>query len=106
MPLHKSEDTERDFSRALKWFGEAVPHSNQDVETLWGFGTSATYLGRDLDLAETALIAAYQRAPKNPQIALVMAELKAKQDKPEEMIPFLKDVQRYATRSGNAPLGQ
>ena len=47
----------------MRWFGEAITHNNEDVEALWGFGTAATRLDKDLDLAEQALLAAYKRAP-------------------------------------------
>jgi hypothetical protein len=92
-----SKDSERDLTSAMRWFGEAITHNNEDVEALWGFGTAATRLDKDLDLAESALLAAYKRAPKSADIAMSLANLKARQQKPEEMIPFLKDTIRYST---------
>jgi hypothetical protein len=84
-------------ARAMKWFAEAVAHNNQDVEALWGFGTAATRLDKNLDLAEQALVAAYKRAPSSAEIAMSLANLKARQEKPDEMIPFLEDAERLAT---------
>jgi hypothetical protein len=93
----KSEDSERDLNRAMKVFGEAVAHNNQDVEALWGFGTAATRLNKNLDLAETALHAAYVRAPASAEIAMSLANVKGRNQEPDEMIPYLKDTIRYAT---------
>lgn len=95
-----SEDSDRDLKRAMRWFGEAIKHNNQDVEALWGFGTSATHLEVNLDVAEDALVAAYRRAPSSGLIAASLASLKGRQDKPEEMIPYLKDTIRYANDLG------
>jgi tetratricopeptide (TPR) repeat protein len=100
MSTRKSEDTHRDTARALKWFAEAIQHNNSDVEALWGFGTAATRLNKNLDLAEQALVSAYQRAPWNADIAMSLANLKAQQQKPDEMIPFLEDVIRLSTNLG------
>jgi hypothetical protein len=92
-----SEENGRDLKRAFKWFGEAIAHNNEDVEALWGFGTAATRLNKNLDLAEQALLAAYQRAPASAEIAMSLANLKGAKEEPDEMIPFLKDAIRYAT---------
>ncbi len=97
MSSRKSEAMEGDVKRAMKWFAEAVAHNNQDVEALWGFGTAATRLGQNLDLAEQALVAAYKRAPSSAEIAMSLANLMGRQEKPDEMIPFLQDAVRYAT---------
>ena len=97
MSSRKSEAMERDVKRAMKWFAEAIAHNNQDVEALWGFGTAATRLGQNLDLAEQALVAAYKRAPSSAEIAMSLANLKGRQEKPDEMIPFLEDAIRFAT---------
>lgn len=97
MGSRKSEDMDSDVKRALKWFAEAIAHNNQDVEALWGFGTAATRLDKNLDLAEQALVVAYRRAPSSAEIAMSLANLKARQEKPDEMIPFLEDTIRYAT---------
>ena len=75
----------------------ANAHNHEDVEALWGFGTAATRLDKNLDVAEQALVAAYQRAPSSAEIAMSLANLKARQEKPDEMIPFLEDTVRYAT---------
>src|SRR5262245_3900376 len=79
LDARKSEDTRRDVTRALKWFGEAIAHNNKDVKALWGFGTAATELGKNLDVAEQALRAAYQMAPSSPEIAMSLANLKFRQ---------------------------
>lgn len=97
MSSRKSEAMEGDVKRALKWFAEAIAHNNQDVEALWGFGTAATRVGENLDLAEQALVAAYKRAPSSAEIAMSLASLKGRQEKPDEMIPFLQDAIRFAT---------
>jgi hypothetical protein len=96
----KSADADRDLKHALKWFAEAVSHNGQDVEALWGFGTAATRLDKNLDLAEDALVAAYQRAPASGDVAVSLADLKLRQDKPEEAIPFLHDTIRNASDLG------
>jgi hypothetical protein len=100
MSSRKDADAQRDLQRSLKWFAEAINHNNQDVEALWGFGAAATRLDRNLDLAEQALVAAYHRAPASGDIAVSLADLKGRQDKPEEMIPFLHDAIRNATDLG------
>jgi hypothetical protein len=87
---------ERDLERAMKWFGEAIGHNHEDVEALWGFGTAATELGKNLDLAEQALVAANLRAPGRAEISMSLASVKSQQDKPDEMIPYLKDTLRYS----------
>ncbi|HEU5136069.1 MAG TPA: hypothetical protein VFU13_13045 [Steroidobacteraceae bacterium] len=91
-----SEDSKRDLSSAMRWFGEAITHNNGDVKALWGYGTAAIRLDKDLDLAEQALLAAYKKAPANADIAMSLASLKGQQQKPAEMIPFLKDTIRFA----------
>jgi hypothetical protein len=93
-------DTERDLTRALRLYGEAVAHNNADVEALWGFGTAATRLNQNLDVAEEALVAAYKRAPSSAMIAMSLANLKSRASEPDEMIPYLKDTIRYATDLG------
>lgn len=97
-PLSKrsSEDTDRDLKRAMRLFGEAIAHDNTDVEALWGFGTAATRLDKNLDLAEQALLAAYERAPVSAEIAMSLANIKGRQEQPEAMIPYLKDAARHA----------
>jgi len=91
-----TEDSERDLTSAKRWFGEAITHNNEDVEALWGFGTAAMRLDNDLELAEQALLAAYKRVPANANIAMSLASLKGRQQKPEEMVPYLKDTIRFA----------
>jgi hypothetical protein len=49
---------------------------------LWGVGTALTRLDQDLDMAETALKAAYQRVPASSAIAMSLANLKGQQQKP------------------------
>ena len=96
----KSEDVEKDTRRALRLFAEVIHADSSDVEALWGFGTAATRLEKNLDLAEQALLTAYQRAPANGWIAISLAQLKGRQQKPEEMISYLRDAQRYTTDLG------
>lgn len=93
-------DTERDLKRALNLYAQAVAHNNADIEALWGFGTAATRLNQNLDLAEQALVAAYQRAPSSPMIAMSLANLKGRESEPDAMIPYLKDTIRYASDLG------
>ena len=89
-------ESQRELVSAMRWFGEAIAHNNEDVEALWGFGTAATRLDKNLDLAEQALLSAYKRAPGSADIAMSLASLKGQQQQPEAMIPFLKDTIRYA----------
>ena len=89
-------ESERELASAMRWFGEAVTHNNEDVEALWGFGTAAIRLDKNLDLAEQALLSAYKRVPGSADIAMSLADLKGRQQQPEAMIPFLKDTIRYA----------
>ena len=84
----------------MKWFAEAIAHNNQDVEALWGFGAAATDLDKNLDVAEEALVAAYKLAPSSAEIAVSLANLKSRQQKPDEMIPYLEDTIRNATDLG------
>jgi hypothetical protein len=93
-------ESERDLKRALRLCGQAVAHNNTDVEALWGFGTAATRLNQNLDVAEEALLAAYQRAPSSAMIAMSLANLKGSASEPDGMIPYLKDTIRYATDLG------
>ena len=97
MSKRTSAENERDLKRAMKWFGEAVEHNGRDVEALWGFGTAASQLGEDLAFAEQSLLQAYQRAPGNADIAMSLASVKSRRDKPDEMIPYLADAIRYAS---------
>jgi hypothetical protein len=96
MSKRTSTENERDLNRAMKWFGEAIAHNHEDVEALWGFGTAATGLHKNLELAEQALVAANLRAPGSAEIAMSLASVKSQQDKPDEMIPYLKDTIRYS----------
>jgi hypothetical protein len=89
-------ESDRDLASAMRWFGEAITHNGEDVEALWGFGTAAVRLDKDLELAETALLAAYKRAPKSPDIAMSLANLKGRQQQPEAMVPYLKDTVRFS----------
>ena len=100
MNTRTSEDTKRDLKRALKWFAEGVERDSTDPKSLWGLGTVLTRLNADLDLADTALKAAYQRVPASASIAVSLANLKGLEDKPEEMLPYLKDTVRYASDLG------
>jgi hypothetical protein len=95
-----SADSERDLKRAFRLYGQAVSHNNADVEALWGFGTAATRLNQNLDVAEEALVAAYRRAPSSPVIAMSLANLKSRASEPDAMIPYLQDTIRYATDLG------
>jgi hypothetical protein len=93
-------DSERDLKRAFKLYAEAVAHNNADVEALWGFGTAATRLNQNLDVAEEVLVAAYRRAPSSAMIAMSLANLKGRASEPDGMIPYLKDTIRFATDLG------
>jgi tetratricopeptide (TPR) repeat protein len=96
MSKRTTEDTERDLKRAMRLYGEVIAQDNSDVEALWGFGTAALRLDRNLDLAEQALLAAYELAPVSADIATSLADLKGRQQQPEAMIPYLKDAARHA----------
>jgi tetratricopeptide (TPR) repeat protein len=96
MNTRSSEDTKRDLRRALKWFAEGVERDSTDPKALWGLGTVLTRLNADLDLADSALKAAYERVPASASIAVSLANLKALEQKPDEMLPYLKDTIRYA----------
>jgi tetratricopeptide (TPR) repeat protein len=89
--------SQKDLQRALRWFGEVTKADGQDVEALWGYGASALKLNTQLDDAEVALVKAYKRMPANANISVALANLKGRQNKPEEMIPYLKDITRYAS---------
>jgi hypothetical protein len=91
-----TEDSNRDLKRALKWFAEGVERNNEDAKALWGLGTVLTRLNFDLELADTALQAAYQKVPASAAIAVSLANLKSRQEKPEDMVRYLKDTIRYA----------
>ena len=97
LSVHASAEEERDLKRAFKLYAEALAHTSEDIEVLWGFGTAATRLNQHMDLAEQALQAAYQRAPSNGNIALSLASLKGSQNDLEGMIRYLKDAERFAT---------
>jgi len=94
-----SQDTERYLKLAMHLYGEVIANDHTDVQALWGFGTAAVRLNKNLDLAEQALLAAYQRAPVSAEIAMSLASLKGRQQDPEAMIPYLKDAARHAIDS-------
>lgn len=96
MDSRTTEQKERDLKRSLKWFAEAVERDNDDAKTLWGLGASLTRLDSELDLADTALKAAYQRVPASALIATSLANLKHRQDKPEEAVIYLRDAIHHA----------
>jgi tetratricopeptide (TPR) repeat protein len=95
-----TEDTNRDLKRALRWFAEAVQKDASDPRALWGLGTVLTRLDTELDLADSVLTAAYERVPASPAIAMSLANLKGRQQKPEEMIRYLNDTIRIADDLG------
>jgi hypothetical protein len=97
LSLSASADSERDLKRAFKLYATALARTNEDIEVLWGFGTAATRLNKNLDLAEQALVAAYRRAPSNANIAISLAMLKGSQNDEEGMIRYLEDAERFAT---------
>jgi len=97
MPGRSKDVVLGDVKRAMNLFAEAVAANGEDVETLWGYGASAVYLGIDLDRAEQSLLEAYGRAPTNADIAAALANLKSQQRDPDGMVPYLKDVIRFAT---------
>lgn len=92
-----TKETDRDLQRALKWYGKSVEKNNADAEALWGLGTALTRLDRDLDLADMALRSAYEKVPASASIAMSLANLKSREQKPEEMIPYLQDTIRFAS---------
>jgi tetratricopeptide (TPR) repeat protein len=94
------EKTDDALKRSMRWFSEAIEHNPNDIEALWGFGTAARRLDTMLDVAEAALLTAYKLAPANPEIAVSLAQLKGQQDKPDEMVVYLKDAIRYANDLG------
>jgi tetratricopeptide (TPR) repeat protein len=87
-----------EMERALQWFDEALTHNPGDVESLWGYGSAATYLNKELYLAETRLQAAYMKVPGSADIALALANLYGVKGEPQRMIPLLEDVIRLATQ--------
>ena len=95
-----TEDSNRDLKRALKWFAEGVERNNEDPKALWGLGTVLTRLNFDLELADTALQAAYRKVPASAAIAVSLANLKSRQEKPEDMVRYLKDTIRYSGDPG------
>ena len=97
MITRTTQDTDRDLQRALKWYGKSVEKHNSDAEALWGLGTVLTRLDRDLDVADMALRSAYEKVPASASIAVSLANLKSREQKPEEMIPYLQDTIRFAS---------
>jgi hypothetical protein len=100
MNTRTTEDTTRDLKRSLKWYGQAVERNKDDAEALWGLGTVLTRLNLDLELADIALRAAYSRVPASAAIAKSLAHLKSREEKPDAMIPYLKDTIRFADDLG------
>jgi len=96
MNTRTSDDTDRDLKRSLKWYGQAVEQNKDDAESLWGLGTVLTRLNHDLELADVSLQAAYARVPASASISMSLANLKARADEPEAMIPYLEDTIRLA----------
>ena len=92
-----TKETDRDLKRALKWYSKSVEKHNADAEALWGLGTVLTRLDRDLDVADMALRSAYEKVPASASISVSLANLKGREQKPEEMIPYLQDTIRYAS---------
>ena len=98
MSNRTSEESERDLKRAHEVVRRG--HRRTTMRMSRRCGDSARPrpgFDKNLELAEQALIAAYQRAPASAEIAMSLASLKSQQDKPDEMIPYLKDTIRYAT---------
>jgi hypothetical protein len=100
LSIRPSAESDRDLKRAFRLYAEALAHTNADIEVLWGFGSTATRLDKNMDLAEQALVAAYKRAPSNGNIAASLANLKGRQEDIEGMIVYLKDAERFATNLG------
>jgi tetratricopeptide (TPR) repeat protein len=100
MNQRSTADTERDLKRALKWLVHSVERNNEDPKSLWGLGTVLTRMDKDLDLAESALGFAYQKAPGNASIALSLANLKFRQQKPDDAVTYLQDTIRFADNIG------
>lgn len=102
MSTRKSEDTDADVKHAMKWFGEAIAHNNQDVEALWGFGTAAARLDTNLDLAGQRLQA---RAGERGHRAIAgESESAPGQAGGDAALPQGRDPLRQ--QPGNAPLGR
>jgi hypothetical protein len=97
LSIRPSEESDRDLKRAFRLYAEALAHTNADIEVLWGFGSTATRLDKNMDLAEQALVAAYKRAPSNGNIAASLASLKGRQEDIDGMVVYLKDAERFAT---------
>lgn len=100
LSIRPAAESDHDLKRAFRLYAEALAHTNADIEVLWGFGSTATRLDQNLDLAEQALVAAYRRAPSNGNIAASLANLKGRQQDVEGMIVYLKDAERFATNLG------
>ncbi len=99
LPANKraKDKSQNDLQRAMRWFGEVMKADGQDVAALWGFGASAIELNTQLDAAEGALVKAYKRMPANANISVALANLKGRQRKPGEMVPYLRDIIRYTS---------
>jgi hypothetical protein len=97
LSIRPSEKSDRDLRKAFKLYAEALVHTNEDIQVLWGFGTTAMRLQRNMDLAEEALVTAYKRAPSNGNIAASLAGLKGALNDTEGMIRYLEDAERFAT---------
>jgi len=96
MSPRKGVDMRRDLQRAWKWFDEALGLNEEDLEAMWGYGTAAVELNRNLPRAEQLLLDAFKRAPSNVDIALSLANLKAQQDHPAETVYYLKSALRHS----------
>lgn len=88
------------LARAAKWFDEALAQQPEDVPALWGYGYISALREENLDLAEERLKTAYRKAPANAEIAMALASVYNARREPENAVPVLKDVIRYATDLG------
>jgi tetratricopeptide (TPR) repeat protein len=95
---YTSEMETRDREQAMRWFDEALAKNPDDVQSLWGYGAAAVQLRKNLELAEPRLVQAYKKMPSSEEIAMALANLHGVKGDPKGMIPYLKDVIRYANQ--------
>ena len=97
----------RSQASAMRWFGEAIAHNNDDAEALWGFGTAATRLDRIWTWPEDALVAGLPAGARERGRSRCRWRIsKPANNKPEAMIPYLKDTIRFANDRRYATMGR
>jgi hypothetical protein len=85
------------MERAYRLFEEALTHNPEDAQSLWGAGTTATFLRRDFPLAEQRIKAAWMQMPMNEMMGVSLALVYGTQDRPRSMIEVLRDLLRIAS---------